>query len=254
MKTQIFIRSYAKDFQWLSYALRSIAKFCTGFSGVTVAVPETDVALADSMFSVQHAAIHSRPHGPKGMLEGMLDLCRCDEIVPSDTTHVLLTDSDCIFTCPTTPQDYTISGKPIMIGERFADMPADAGCQNWRRATEKALGFDPEYEFMTRHPALYPVWLFPLFREAVEKHTGRKFDEYVLSGRNEWPQEFAELTSLGAFARMYYPNRFAIIRKGTADVCCDADSGNLATMNHLKAFWSHAGVKDHVAELEKILA
>ena len=255
MITQIFVRSYQKDFPWLHYALRSIAKYCTGFAGVTVVVPAHDASVALEQFkSYKDVTFNFYACPDKPMLRGEIHLCRCDEIVPSDTTHVLLTDSDCIFTCPTCPEDYTIGGKPIMVGERFDSMPPNSGCFHWRDATVKALGFMPEYEFMCRHPAFYPVGVFSGFRKAVELYTNRDFDEYVMSGRNDWPQEFAELTSLGAYVEMNYPTQIELIDKNESPKFLTADSGNPVLMDHLKPFWSHAGVKDHIAELERIVS
>ena len=255
LRTQFFIRSYAKDFPWLHYALRSIRKFCTGFAGVTVAIPAHDFAIAFDMFKTSpevHFAAYPCPDKP--MLRGEIQLCRCDEIVPPDTTHVLLTDSDCIFTMPTCPEDYTINGKPIMVGERFDSMPPGSGCFAWRDATAAALGFVPEYEFMCRHPAMYPIGVFQSFREEVEVVTQKPFDEYVLSCRNEFPQTFAELTSIGAYAHKFGGTFVSFVEKCDEGFCPTADSGNPALMDHLKAFWSHAGIAPHRDEIERILA
>lgn len=271
MKAHIFIRSYSKDFPWLHYALRSIAKFCTGFTGVTVVIPAHDASQALTEFrSYKGVAFNFYACPDKPMLRGEIQLCRCDEIVPPDTTHVLLTDSDCIFTCPTVPEDYTINGKPIMVGERFDSMPPNSGCFAWRDSTAAALGFVPEYEFMCRHPAFYDVASFRNLRYAVTLYTHTLFDEYVLSCRNEFPQTFAELTSLGACTHKFCPGGIAFVDKALGWQQFDrsefahnryvkngtvfADSGNPALMDHLKAFWSHAGVAPHREEIERILA
>jgi hypothetical protein len=256
MKTHIFIRSHAKDFPWLAYALRSIKKYCTGFTGVTVVIPNEDYPQAMLQFQGHGMAFFSvYLPGPKRMLEAEVQLCNCETIVPPDTTHVLLTDSDCIFTRPTCPEDYTVGGKPVMIGHPFKDFHPDAGQWNWFKAVKAELGFEPEYEFMTRHPALYPVWLFPLFRNAVEHHTGQKFAEYVLSCRNEYPQTFAELTGLGAFAHKYFADRFyTMYTTDPETMLVNADSGRPAREDHLQQFWSWNKVTDYTGVLEKILA
>src|SRR6185503_13797442 len=41
-KTEVFIVTYRKDAEWLDYCLQCLRKFCTGFTGITVAYPETD--------------------------------------------------------------------------------------------------------------------------------------------------------------------------------------------------------------------
>lgn len=275
MKCHIFIRSHAKDFPWLAYALRSIAKFTTGFSGVTVVIPDRDLEeyrqmlLRNPVITAKimcacggnPISIHCAPEGPKGMLESQLKVCKCDRIVPFDTTHVLFTDSDCMFINPTCPQDYTIGGKPIMIGAPFANMAPGTGQLNWQIAARACLGFQPEYEFMTRHPCMYPVWLFPKLRAHIAEYTRCGFDEYVLSCRNEWPQTFAEFTTIGAFAHMFHWEHFHFIEEKLENAAAQdmkgpemADSGNPAKMKHVQAYWSHEGVKSHVEEFERLLA
>ena len=43
MKVEIFIVSFLRDAEFLRYCLKSIDKFATGFSGVTVVIPNRDV-------------------------------------------------------------------------------------------------------------------------------------------------------------------------------------------------------------------
>lgn len=268
MRTQIFIRSHAGDFGWLSYALRSIAKFARGFAGVTVTIPDHHVSEFLKLERHIPVQVHSSPEGPKGMLEGQLKVCKCDLIVPPETTHVLFTDSDCMFINPTCPEDYTIGGKPIMIGAPFAKMAPGTGQLNWQVAARACLGFQPEYEFMTRHPCLYPVWLFPVLRKHIYTYTRCDFDTYVLSCRNEFPQTFAEFTTIGAFAHRFFPEHFHFLKVGILAAAarvlgqdfedCQtpilADSGNPAGMRHVQAYWSHSGVKAHAEEFERLLA
>ena len=49
MTCDILIRSYYKDFGWLRYALRSIRKYCRGFSKVIVVVPKSSRQKLDWM-------------------------------------------------------------------------------------------------------------------------------------------------------------------------------------------------------------
>jgi hypothetical protein len=143
----------------------------------------------------------------KGMLHSEIMLCRADEICP-DVDYVFLLDSDCVAQQPFIPQDYFIDGKPIIIGQKFSNMIGTPAERQWRPAVKAALGIDPKYETMTRHPSIFHIGLFKPFREAVEKHTKKPFDQYVLSCRDEYPQTFAELTSLGNFALQNFPDLY----------------------------------------------
>lgn len=47
----IFYKSYAKDFEWLYYSLKSIKKYLTGYNKIVIVIPEQDKDL------LQHALI-----------------------------------------------------------------------------------------------------------------------------------------------------------------------------------------------------
>ena len=251
----IFIRSFARDIPFLEYNMRSIQKFASGFSEVLVTVPMKDRAaflpLSDKWCFKLHAA--DEPEG-KGMLHAEVRLCRADELCPS-ADFVLFTDSDCVFTERVCPQDYFVDGKPVLFVESFEKLAREKSPRVcWRKPVVDALGFDPEYETMCRHPAVHPSWIFPKFREAVERHVMRPFDEYVLAQRNEYPQTFAEFDSLGALAVRDYIDHyhFADVDAFTAEAI--SMSGGPIRNNKILQNWSHGGVKPDVrAKLEALL-
>ena len=43
MKAEIFLVTYAKDYDFTSYTLRSVQKFGSGFAGITIVVPYEDL-------------------------------------------------------------------------------------------------------------------------------------------------------------------------------------------------------------------
>ena len=45
MKTNIHICSYARDFRYLFYGLRSIVKFMSGFNEITLLIPTRDIPI-----------------------------------------------------------------------------------------------------------------------------------------------------------------------------------------------------------------
>jgi hypothetical protein len=71
---------------------------------------------------------------------------------------------------------------------------------NWKIACENALPFSCPDEGMRGHPEVYHLGLYARTRELVEQKTKMKFNDYVKSGKNEYPQQFAELPTLSAVA------------------------------------------------------
>ena len=253
MKTAIFIRSYKPDAPWLEYCLRSIRKFATGFQYVMVVIPQTDMPVFEPLAARYRCKLHPyRLHPRKPMLSSEVELCHADEICP-DVDAVCTLDSDCVFIAPVSPADYLVGGKPILIAQSFEYLASvkNAGVI-WRDMATRALGWEPTHETML-HPTIYLRGLFAPFRAAVSKHTGRPFDQYVLSCREQWPQTFAELTSLGAYAYRFFPEQYYFADVKTENINATADSGLPITANKLRQFWSHEPFTEKLkAELEAI--
>jgi hypothetical protein len=187
----------------------------------------------------------------KPMLSHEVALCHADEYCPA-ADFVFHLDSDCIFTEPVTPADYFVDGRPVLVCEnfdRFYDFdPQNPGKRNalhWKAAAEVALGFPVTHECMCRHPMIHPRALYPGFRRHVEGVVKQSFDDYVLSCRDQFPQTFAEFTSLGAYARKFFADKYHWVEIPFQPRPADK----------LKQYWSHGGLTPDVrAEIEGILA
>lgn len=252
--TEIFLGSYHKDLPWCLYALRSIRKFASGFAGVTLYVPDTDFQLfqseinaAANMPAVKVVTFQERPGKP--MLSHELALCHAERYTSAE--YVFHFDSDCVFTEPVTPDDYFVDGKPVLVCEAFSRFftpdPTNPGKRFalfWKAASEVVLGFEVTHECMVRHPAVHHRTLYPQYRAHVTNYVGRPFDEYVLDCRDEFPQSFAEFTSLGAFARKFRPNEYHWIEIPYQP----------RPKDKIKQFWSHGGITPEIrAELEQVV-
>lgn len=106
--------SYRQDRDWLAYCLKSVQKFCEGFGGVTVLVPE--VERADFLMVTDAPGVrlwtYQRHLNPRlWHLDHQRMKSRVDEICP-DADAVLHIDSDCVFTERVTPNDYLRDGRP----------------------------------------------------------------------------------------------------------------------------------------------
>lgn len=226
MKTEIAIVSWAKDIEYLKGCLSSIRKFASGFSGVTLLVPEqernqfswvqevdlkTYDRVADSrLFHLQHQAMK----------------CRADEWCP-DADLIFFMDSDCFFIEPVTPADYLVNGKPVLCIENFARL----GGNPWKATTDRALGINSQFETMRRHGAIHYRGLFPEFRKLVENVNKMPFMDYVLSCKPDYPWGYSEFVALGNFALMsHWRPKYHFIDVGEQAYPPD----------HLLDVWSHA--------------
>jgi hypothetical protein len=250
---EIFIVTFKKDFSWFVYNLKSIRKFCCGFSGTTVLVPLEDAPEFEPIcreFGARLFTFHQHP--TKGMLHHEVMICRADEFCEADL--ILHTDADCHFIEPTTPEDFLIDGKPVLVRQAFANVkPYDQGRYRWKEVVENALGFEVEYETMCRHPAVHYRWLYPEVRTAVERHTRMAFDDYVLAQRNEHPQTFAEFPTLGAYAVKFHHDKYC-----WADYIAKSPDEAVILpfrpVDKVYQEWSHGGISPEVKEkLDRLL-
>lgn len=217
MNTEILIRGCTKDLPWMEYAIRSMGRFCTGFSGVTILVASDE---ASRFLKFEGMTTHDGkpvriqaypPHKDKPMLACMGELCFADEYCP-DADLVLHTDSDCVFKCPVTPDNYISDGKPDLLIRTYAWLKqAGLPMYCWKAPTDAALGMNVRYETMARHPAVHWTGLYPAMRERIEKVHNKLFMHYVLGFPERFPWGFAEFPALGAWAMEWAPEAYHLV-------------------------------------------
>lgn len=217
--TEVLIRSHHKDFEWLVYALRSIAKYFTGFQGTTIVFPNKEV----ERFKPLRDQFDVRLHGfdqveGKGHLHGMVMMASADEFLPSGTKYVLTTDSDGIFKMPCAPEHFAWNDKPYWIARSWeslvSDDPHNPGAKiisdnmQWRGVTSEQLGFDPELFTMAVNCQLIPLDVLPSYRTHVGNVHRKPFIDYMVEGRNEFPPTRTDFNALGAFFHKFHRERF----------------------------------------------
>lgn len=221
MRAKIQLTTFRRDLSWVDFHLQTFAKFCTGFSGVTIVVPTVDLDLF-----LPFEQKYSRPDCPvyiktflefpdKGFNHHMAMICYADIYNP-DATHIVHPDPDCMWTKPTTPYDYIIDEKPVLLIEPFdAIMRAGhMGRYGWKKVVEDALRIDVTHETMCRHPAVHHKWLYKAVREHIEARHQIPFTDYVLRQQNAFPQGFAEYPTLGAIAVAFHAHKYTLIDRG----------------------------------------
>jgi len=233
MTTDIFIRSYAKDFPWLAYALRSIHKFATGFRDVIVVIPDTDdlsQLTVEKVFKVADVM--------PGYMQQQCTKMHADTFSDADT--YLFMDSDCVLTEPVTPETFMTDGMPNWIYTPWKSLGADAH-NAWFEPMAKCLGEEPPAEFMRRHPQLIPRWALQEFRGFVPEKHGVSLEHYIGSqalGR------FSEFNCIGFYLWLHHRKKIN---------WHNTDDGLPPTV--LRQYWSHGGLTPEIrAELEPILS
>lgn len=198
MNTHILIFSYPHDIPYLEYCLRSYDKFCTGFTGVTVAVAKGDETAFDELAKkhVFNIITYDAPADKKfGHIVHQGEKCKADYFVPPGTDLVLFTDSDCIWTAPVTPETYMKDGLPVLLIERYDSIK---GCP-WQKPTSEILGRPVDYETMRRHPAVHWVEMFQDLRREVERIHSKEFMEFILTRKPDFPWGLSEFNLMGSY-------------------------------------------------------
>ena len=223
MNCEIFICTFRRDFEYLKWCLRSIAKFATEFSGVTIVVPGQDYAelnrTIDSLYTPPTRSrlglLHIRPMcggaewTDQGFLWHMWCIMQADQFVPARSTHIAHLDPDCVFTEPVTPERFCLQGKPVLRYEPYTTKIAkEPNIQHWYEAVNRALPFWAEYETMCGHPELYHMGLYKVARTLIEQQVGQPLDVYMKQCKNSYPQTFAEFPTLGAVALQCFPKMY----------------------------------------------
>lgn len=237
MTTDLLCVSYAKDFGYLEYCLKSVAKFATGFRQFIILVPINDLLPAYQRFGEMAGAIpvnwlcYSEWPG-KGMLHHMMQIMLSDQW--SDADFFCHMDSDCIFTSPVSPATYIEDGKPYLRYEPFDSLGVrHPGAAKWQEVAQAVLPFAVKNETMRCHPGTFHRSLYPVAWQVIEDKLGRPFDGWMREQQNEFPQTFCEFVTLGNVAMEYFPDAYHLVRQSGDRVVPD---------NHLQQFWGHGAI------------
>ena len=233
MITDIFIKSYPKDYEWLSYALRSISKFVTGTRNTIVLSPSTVMA-PDWRYV---------PEREPGYL--WQQVCKLNAGSYSDADFILYHDSDCIYTTPFKPEDMlTADGKVKLLRTPYAVIEKSYAEHGevfpWRQPTQTVLNRPVEFEYMRRFPFLIPRQVLIAFDGFVVKTHRVTVCDYIMR-----ESTFSEFNALLAFAADEFPHLFEFT---------NTEEVKELPPTVIRQFWSHAGVEAHRTEIERILA
>lgn len=193
MTTDIFIRTYSKDINWLKYCILSINKFVSGHRKMIVCIPQDEAHLLND-FKINGVIIGWEPVTKNGYVDQQINKLRAHTMTDAD--NILFVDSDCYFTRPTDISEYFIDSKPFLMKTRY-ELVGDAIC--WKLPTDKVLKGDFKYEYMRRMPLLF------------KRNTLQKLDSMVDSLSLADMDSVSEFNLLGAFADTYQKGEYHII-------------------------------------------
>lgn len=240
MNTHILIFSCIHDLPYLEYCLRSIDKFATGFSGVTVMIAKSEaegfVGLTPKWKFPLTIKTYDAPEDRRfGHIAHQGEKCRADLYVPHGTDLVLFTDSDCIFTAPVTPETYMVDGLPVLLIERYDSI---TGCP-WKAPTDEIMGRSCDFEAMRRHPAVHWVEMFKDLRAHVERVQNMDFMPFVMTRKPDFPWGISEFNLMGSFVlHGEWIGKYHLV---------DLTGGkpHPESSKYLMQFWSHSPINKH---------
>jgi hypothetical protein len=234
----IFIKSYPRDYPWLTHCLRSIRKFVTGQNEVVLVLPE------EHPFPVGDERVITRkewkdlprPGVPApGYNYQMFVKLMADQHCP-ESEAILYVDSDCVFNRPFDVSEMFEGEKLKLLRRRWEDS-GDAQC--WRAPVEHALGVKTQWETMVAHPMCYWSETIRKTREAVEAKQRQKIEYYIRSR-----DRFTEFSLLGNYALQNEPDRYHPVENGPSD----------GYPRPIHQFWSHGGCgPEDIKVIEDIL-
>lgn len=209
MRTALFLKTYKGDLEWLPYCLRSIQKFCSGYSGVHVVSEDvSEVAPIVQQFGFH---FHSTPKPDySGYLQQQVIKLRADEFVGHDVEAIVYTDTDTIFSSPNSPDTWMIDGRPRLVTNTYQFLLSKGISVPWQSPTQRVLHFRCPYETMRCQPLIFCRDTVRSCRAYFQSRNRKKYEDYVRTLRTAWGT-FSEFNILGSYALHYHRVRYHVI-------------------------------------------
>lgn len=195
-KVDLVCKSYGKDYPWLSFALKSVQKFCTGFNQIMVLLPRSEplnltaetVVYLDTQESYLHAQV-----------------AKLNADLHTEADYLVYFDSDMVFTRPINPRFFFREGKPIWVMSPWDSLYKGGEKKAWYHVMAKCLQEAPPYEFMRKCAVIVPRHVLQGFRDFIQRTHGCSMDHYVVSQPGN---EFSEYNCLGFYCWLFHRDEF----------------------------------------------
>ncbi|WP_119274029.1 hypothetical protein [Taklimakanibacter deserti] len=189
----IFVRTYFRDFRWLSLSLLSILKFVEGYRRIVIVMPESS---------------YQRLRGGEIPASARTAIFRCDEYADdyigqqigklnadlfTDARFIVHLDSDCIFQTPCPlPTTMIDEGLPVIRVLEHSRRPQDDG---WRRCISDFYGERLPFDVLVPPPFIYGRDLYARLRDHCRSRHRVTLDDWALSRRLDNMSEFGLLAA-----------------------------------------------------------
>ena len=193
----IFIRSYYKDAEWLRYCLRSCREYAPDTRVVIVSPPDSEATIRPIAAEFGHEFYVVPVTHKNGYIDQQFTKITADQWVDED--YIIHLDSDCLLLCPLDALFHM--ERPVMLKTAWKLLAGDQAVV-WRGVVDGALGINPDFEFMRRHPLVYPRTIYPRVRAALEARHGSLVDWF----RRQ--TAFSEFNVLGAWCHQHAYDEF----------------------------------------------
>jgi hypothetical protein len=150
--TDIFIKTYHRDFVWLEYCLKSVKKYAKGFRNVIIVSDNTGHIIPENISNIIPVKIYYTnlpskaptyvEHGLGYLWQQFVKLMWYKY---SDANEVLILDSDEMLTTTLTPDSFKTNGK---FNWFYRDWEKAGNGICWREPTEFLLNRQSEYDGM----------------------------------------------------------------------------------------------------------
>lgn len=201
----ILIKSYPPDYERLSYCLRSIGRFATGFRNVVLVTPKKDGEDFEHIYIKPKFTQISVAEFGEGYLYQQAVKANAHEF--TDAEYILHIDSDCMMTRPICPETFMNEGKSWWLYTSYSEIVCP-----WQKITEKFMDEALDYEFMRRLPLFVPRWLHEELAKFCLKRHHMRLTDYIMTQPH---RAFSEFNALGALAFTRFKDKFQWINTTT---------------------------------------
>jgi hypothetical protein len=174
----ILIRTYFRDFRWLSLCLRAISAHVEGHRDIVVVMPPSSLERLPRDHAAFGRSVRILTCGEYAddYLGQQITKLTADAFTDAD--HVAIVDSDCICHAPCSLQTLLFEGgRPVMRYRGRSRRPESDG---WRACIADFHGASTPFDPVTASPWLYPANLFAELRATACRRHHMSIDDWVL--------------------------------------------------------------------------
>lgn len=224
----LFVRSYNKDFEWLSYSIKSMHKNLYNISEKVLAIPIGTETPSDIITFFDKIVYIEETH--EGYIQQQIDKVRAYQYCSND--YILFSDSDCIYFKPFNAKCRLTEHHRIILPKTRYELVESAII--WKDITHATTNIMPEYEYMR---------CFPIMHHATVLDYLDNDQHYIAYLNLVSNRELSEFNALGIIAETYFSNLYKFIDTETVET----------PIPDAKQYWSWGGITEDIQkELEQI--